>query len=151
MPHTPEPTTGHWHGQAACRTVDPELFHPIAVSGSRYREQVDRAKAICARCPVRRQCLAFALQTLPHGIAGGTTEEERRRHPARTVSRERQQPSRHTARPVAATRSEIAIAGRGALRAGQTVHQVATTFGVSPRTAQRWARRVRTATAGART
>ena len=38
---------------------------------------VTQAKAICARCPVRRQCLVFALNTRQnHGVWGGMTEEE---------------------------------------------------------------------------
>jgi WhiB family redox-sensing transcriptional regulator len=33
---------------------------------------------ICADCPVRRQCLAFALDTRQdHGVWGGTSEQER--------------------------------------------------------------------------
>ncbi len=33
---------------------------------------------MCAGCPVRRQCLEFAMRTRPHGIWGGLTEVERR-------------------------------------------------------------------------
>jgi hypothetical protein len=34
---------------------------------------------ICAGCPVRQQCLAFALDTRQnHGVWGGMSEEERR-------------------------------------------------------------------------
>ncbi len=39
-----------------------------------------RAKAVCRACPVRSECLAFALATGSHdGIWGGTTPYERRR------------------------------------------------------------------------
>jgi WhiB family redox-sensing transcriptional regulator len=39
---------------------------------------VAEAKAVCAACPVRRECLAFALRTEQvHGIWGGTTPDER--------------------------------------------------------------------------
>ena len=66
-----------WRSAAACRSADPELFFPITAFGQAL-EQVAQAKAICARCPVRRECLAFALRTRqPHGIWGGMTEEER--------------------------------------------------------------------------
>jgi len=66
-----------WRSAAACRSADPELFFPISAFGQAL-EQVAEAKAICARCPVRRQCLAFALRTRQaHGIWGGLTEEER--------------------------------------------------------------------------
>lgn len=42
--------------------------------------QTVRAKAICAQCPVRRQCLEWALEThQPHGVWGGLDEQERER------------------------------------------------------------------------
>ena len=41
--------------------------------------QAAQAKAICARCRVRPECLRFALATREaHGVWGGTSEEERR-------------------------------------------------------------------------
>ena len=67
-----------WRLLAACRHADPELFFPVSASGPSL-DQVTQAKAICAGCPVRRQCLAFALDTRQdHGVWGGTSEEERR-------------------------------------------------------------------------
>ncbi len=48
----------------------------------RKDEKVDReerAKAICAECSVRADCLDYALRIRePHGIWGGLTEVERR-------------------------------------------------------------------------
>jgi len=39
----------------------------------------EQAKAICAMCPVREPCLAYALRIRgPHGIWGGMSESERR-------------------------------------------------------------------------
>jgi WhiB family redox-sensing transcriptional regulator len=68
---------GDWRLRAACQSVDPDLFFPISASG-RSLEQVTAAKAICAACPVRRECLAFALITgQAHGVWGGLTQEER--------------------------------------------------------------------------
>jgi hypothetical protein len=72
-----------WRHRAACRGVNPELFHPVATAGAVFEAQVAAAKAVCARCPVVAECLASALATLPHGIAGGLTEQERRVHRAR--------------------------------------------------------------------
>ena len=40
-----------------------------------------RAKQFCAECPVKRECLEFALIYNEKGIWGGTTEEERERYP----------------------------------------------------------------------
>jgi WhiB family redox-sensing transcriptional regulator len=66
-----------WQAAAACRSADPDLFFPSSASG-KATEQVWQAKAICARCRVRRQCLAFALRTgQAYGIWGGLTERER--------------------------------------------------------------------------
>jgi len=68
---------GNWWSAAACLSADPDLFFPISASG-RSLERVAEARAICAGCPVQRQCLAFALRTRqPHGIWGGMTEDER--------------------------------------------------------------------------
>ncbi|MGH3185586.1 MAG: WhiB family transcriptional regulator [Streptosporangiaceae bacterium] len=68
---------GNWWMRAACQSSDPDLFFPVSSTGKSL-EQVDEAKAVCARCLVRRQCLVFALQTRQvHGIWGGLTEEER--------------------------------------------------------------------------
>lgn len=68
-----------WLHRAACRDEDPELFFPVTDTGPGAR-QVAQAKAVCARCPVRAQCLEYALDNgLTHGIFGGLTEQERRR------------------------------------------------------------------------
>ncbi len=70
-------TWGHWRSAAACRSADPELFFPISNSG-RSLAQITAAKAICADCPVRCECLTFARRTRQvYGIWGGATEEER--------------------------------------------------------------------------
>ena len=66
-----------WRSAAACRSADPELFFPISNSGKSL-EQIAKAKAICADCLVRRDCLAFALRTRQvYGIWGGASEVER--------------------------------------------------------------------------
>jgi WhiB family transcriptional regulator, redox-sensing transcriptional regulator len=78
-------THGYWRVLAACQSIDPELFFPVSASGKSL-EQVTAAKAVCAACPVRRECLAFALRTSQvHGIWGGLTEEERHQAMPREV------------------------------------------------------------------
>jgi len=68
-----------WWSRAACATADPDLFFPISHSGPAVR-QVTRAKAICARCDIRRECLRYALDAGSiQGVWGGMTEAERRR------------------------------------------------------------------------
>ncbi len=66
-----------WREAAACRDTDPELFFPMSSRGQSW-EQSQGAKDFCARCPVVRCCLEFALRTRQmYGVWGGMTEEER--------------------------------------------------------------------------
>ncbi len=68
---------GDWRSLGACRQEDPELFFPMAQGQGIV--QLQQAKVICARCPVRAECLEFAVQTVQdHGVWGGLSEEERR-------------------------------------------------------------------------
>lgn len=137
-----------WRARAACRDRDPEWFFPTAVTGPGHRAQVQRAKAVCARCPVLTPCRRWALEDLADGIAGGLTEHERRQARART-------PRPRTARPVATDPGDIpASAGRDAVRAaaveavvaGVPRPEVAARFRVTPRTVERWLARHRAAT-----
>jgi WhiB family redox-sensing transcriptional regulator len=69
----------NWRHKAACRGLDGELFFPVAGEATAiFEAQVAEAKAVCARCPVRAECLAEALET-PNtvGVWGGTTDGER--------------------------------------------------------------------------
>jgi WhiB family transcriptional regulator, redox-sensing transcriptional regulator len=67
-----------WWALAACQYADPDLFFPVSGMGP-VRAQLVGAKAVCARCPVRSDCLRYALAAGPvQGVWGGTSEEERR-------------------------------------------------------------------------
>lgn len=70
-----------WQWQAACRGEDTVLFFPpnhVEPKEERLARE-RRAKAICAVCPVRMECLEYALRIRePHGIWGGLNELERR-------------------------------------------------------------------------
>ena len=69
-----------WRAHAACRHEDPELFFPPG-RGEAAVDQIAAAKDVCARCPVRRECLEFAMvHRQRDGIWGGLTDQERRRH-----------------------------------------------------------------------
>lgn len=58
--------------QAVCGQVDPDLFFPEK-GGS-----VTAPKDICAVCPVRVQCLTWALaHDVRHGVWGGLSQRER--------------------------------------------------------------------------
>jgi WhiB family transcriptional regulator, redox-sensing transcriptional regulator len=81
-----------WRHRARCRDVDPDLFFPTGTSAPADRRQAEQAKAVCALCPVRSECLAWSLDTFQDsGIWGGLTEEERRalRRQGRTLARDR--------------------------------------------------------------
>jgi WhiB family redox-sensing transcriptional regulator len=63
--------------RAACRDVDPELFFPVGHSGPAQR-QIAAAKAVCRRCPVIDDCLAWALDARhEEGVWGGQDMAER--------------------------------------------------------------------------
>ena len=68
-----------WRASAACAAADPDLFFPVSSGGVSYQQE-RRAKAFCAICRVRPECLAFALETQQaHGVWGGLSERERAR------------------------------------------------------------------------
>ena len=78
-----------WRTDASCRDTDPELFFPIGTTGVALA-QIETAKAVCGECPVRADCLEFALSTnQDSGIWGGTSEEERRKLRRAWVARQR--------------------------------------------------------------
>lgn len=66
-----------WWDEAACREAGPALFYPVGTTGPAL-EQIADAKAVCATCPVIRDCLEWALaHREDHGVWGGTDEFER--------------------------------------------------------------------------
>lgn len=69
-----------WREKAACDDQDPDLFFPVAGEHTPVgRAQYAQAQAVCARCPVRRDCQDYALdERLDSGMFGGLTPSERR-------------------------------------------------------------------------
>lgn len=68
-----------WRDRSLCRDSNPDLFFPIGTTGTAV-DQIEAAKSVCGACPVREECLEFALATNQEaGVWGGTTEEERRK------------------------------------------------------------------------
>ncbi len=69
----PDSTTG-WMALGLCRMYSPSTFFPSDGVG------VDKARKICAGCPVKTECLEHALEhRIEHGVWGGCSERERRR------------------------------------------------------------------------
>ena len=82
LEHTPVPTAlmapiddeRPWVIFGACRNVEGDTFFPVT------KEETDAALAICATCPVRVECLEYALEARErYGVWGGMTEKQRRR------------------------------------------------------------------------
>ncbi len=65
----PEP----WVRFGACVGEDPDIFFPARDEDTR------KAKAVCAGCEVKVQCLEYALANERCGIWGGVSERERRK------------------------------------------------------------------------
>lgn len=70
-----------WQWRAACRGEDASIFF-APNTGETTQEKAIRerqAKSLCAVCPVRVECLEYAIRTRePHGVWGGLNEAERR-------------------------------------------------------------------------
>jgi WhiB family redox-sensing transcriptional regulator len=78
-----------WQARGLCRGNHSHLFFPPStVERKEERERREKkAKAICHVCPVKVDCLEFALEIRePYGIWGGLTETERRQVLARRAA-----------------------------------------------------------------
>jgi len=64
---------GPWAARARCADADPELFFPPGDGPA------TEARQICSQCPVRDDCLTYALDAgEQYGIWGGLDPTERR-------------------------------------------------------------------------
>lgn len=68
-----------WQSFAACRGIDTSIFFPERG----HHKQLDLARRICSECPVKDECLEYAISKLPReqgdvGVWGGTSAKERR-------------------------------------------------------------------------
>ncbi len=68
-----------WKARGACRAVDSTVFfHPEHERGAARATRDAIAKALCARCPVVRECREHALAVHePYGIWGGLSAADR--------------------------------------------------------------------------
>lgn len=60
-----------WMGDGACVGQDLETFYPARGT------YTDRGKKICRDCPVRVQCMDYALRHREWGVWGGTDDADR--------------------------------------------------------------------------
>jgi WhiB family transcriptional regulator, redox-sensing transcriptional regulator len=64
----------NWRAFALCSKTDPDLWFSAGAIEHKL------AKRVCRSCPVRKECLLYAMDApIDHGIWGGLTERERRR------------------------------------------------------------------------
>jgi WhiB family redox-sensing transcriptional regulator len=76
-----------WQDRAACRDMDVLFFGPDGEPRPEREIREAEAKKVCVSCPVRRQCLDYALgNSIKHGIWGGLDQEERARERRRRAS-----------------------------------------------------------------
>jgi WhiB family transcriptional regulator, redox-sensing transcriptional regulator len=71
-----------WQDDAGCRDADMYLFFGLDDETPFERGNREaQALKICDGCPVKPQCLAWALsRPQQHGVAGGMGEDERAAH-----------------------------------------------------------------------
>lgn len=68
-------TAPAWTDSASCSSTDPEIFFPE--KGRKSERETQIAKSICRECPVKQQCLEYALAYPDtHGIWAGLTADE---------------------------------------------------------------------------
>ena len=70
-----------WQQRGLCRATDSDVFFPPAHFEHKPEREAReaKAKAVCAHCPVRLDCLTWALAVSePHGVWGGASESERK-------------------------------------------------------------------------
>lgn len=63
-----------WWEQAACSGIDVDVFYPLPNDSVTTKQ----ALQVCGRCPIRAECLQYAVRNREtYGIWGGTTERQR--------------------------------------------------------------------------
>jgi len=72
MPGATAPVLGEWHGRGLCIGEDPDAFIPS------HGDPGKEARRICGVCPVRDDCLEYAIEAYEHGIWDGLDQDERR-------------------------------------------------------------------------
>lgn len=67
-----DPDGQHWLDRAACKGYDTDLFFPDKSGHPKW------AIKICAGCPVRQECLDYAIEAgCRFGVYGGYTSRQR--------------------------------------------------------------------------
>ena len=65
--------------KAECLEVDTELFYRVEEErNSTAYQYINAVRSICGRCPIQKDCLAYAFGNEDYGVWGGLTSLERR-------------------------------------------------------------------------
>lgn len=118
---------GDWTRDALCPQTDPDAFYPDKGNSSA------EAKQVCVMCPVRRECLEFALDhDERYGVWGGLSRPQRRRLKNQIGDHAEGDVRRNTAREVP-RRSAGATTPKavGGMTTEATRHTLITSDGVS--------------------
>lgn len=67
----PAPVSDDWHRHGRCRGADTDKWFP-----ENYIDRIEKARAACKECPVRKLCLAEGVGH-GYGVWGGSTEKDR--------------------------------------------------------------------------
>jgi WhiB family redox-sensing transcriptional regulator len=74
----PKYTEVNWE-LAECQGVETDLFYRIEEErNSTAYKYINAVRSICGRCPIQRDCLAYAFKNETFGVWGGLTSMERR-------------------------------------------------------------------------
>ncbi len=67
-----------WFNRAACRGTDWSIFITLGDGDDEPPYPTLTALAYCDRCPVRKECLDYALECDAYGVWGGMTSYQRK-------------------------------------------------------------------------
>ena len=72
--------TSEWKWDAACQGMGPDIFYLDQGGPNVNLAKLQAAREICGRCPVKSECLRYAVDNcIGTGIWAGTTPQQRKR------------------------------------------------------------------------
>lgn len=77
--HPAKKQPGEWSQKGACRGLPTRWWYPNGGEEEGDPKEKAMALAVCRKCPVVTECLAYSLETRERGIWGAKTETQRDR------------------------------------------------------------------------
>lgn len=79
LPSLKETGDQSWREKARCKGLSVDLFFPKKKDIKTNHLLVANSRLVCAGCPVRKECLQFAVDNvITHGMYGGVMPRDRR-------------------------------------------------------------------------